>query len=35
MLNDGKIIWEGTLKEIAKSDNHFVQQFIHQQTFED
>lgn len=34
MLNDGKIIWEGTLKEIAKSDNHFVQQFIHQQTFE-
>jgi phospholipid/cholesterol/gamma-HCH transport system ATP-binding protein len=35
MLNEGKIIWEGTLKEIAKSDNHFVQQFIHQQTFED
>ena len=35
MLNEGKIIWDGTLKEIAKSDNHFVQQFIHQQTFED
>jgi phospholipid/cholesterol/gamma-HCH transport system ATP-binding protein len=35
MLNEGKIIWEGTLKAIAKSDNHFVQQFIHQQTFED
>lgn len=35
MLNDGKIIWQGTLKEIAKSDNHFVQQFIHQQRFDD
>jgi phospholipid/cholesterol/gamma-HCH transport system ATP-binding protein len=35
MLNEGKIIWQGTLKEVAKSDNHFVQQFIHQQTFED
>lgn len=35
MLNDGKIIWQGTLKEIAKSDNHFVQQFIHQQRFND
>jgi phospholipid/cholesterol/gamma-HCH transport system ATP-binding protein len=34
MLNEGKIIWEGTLKEVAKSDNHFVQQFIHQKTFE-
>lgn len=35
MLNDGKIIWQGALKEMAKSDNHFVQQFIHQQRFED
>lgn len=35
MLNEGKIIWQGTLKEMPKSDNHFVQQFIHQQTFED
>lgn len=35
MLNKGKIIWQGTLKEIAKSDNHFVQQFIHQKALED
>jgi phospholipid/cholesterol/gamma-HCH transport system ATP-binding protein len=35
MLNNGKIIWQGKLKEIAKSDNHFVQQFIHQQAFKD
>jgi phospholipid/cholesterol/gamma-HCH transport system ATP-binding protein len=35
MLNEGKIIWQGTLKEMAKADNHFVQQFIYQQRFED
>lgn len=34
MLNEGKIIWNGALKEMAKADNHFVKQFIHQQTFE-
>lgn len=34
MLNEGKIIWSGTLKEMAKANNHFVKQFIHQQTFE-
>lgn len=35
MLNDGKIIWNGTLKEMRHAKNHFVQKFIHQQAFED
>lgn len=34
MLNEGKIIWDGTLKEMSKSDNTFVQQFIYQEKFE-
>lgn len=35
MLNDGKIIWQGRLKEMRQSENHFVQKFIHQKAFED
>ena len=34
MLNEGKIIWGGTLKEMSQSDNTFVQQFIYQKKFE-
>ncbi len=31
MLNEGSIIWTGTLKEMKKADNLFVRKFIHQQ----
>lgn len=31
MLNEGSIIWTGSLKEMKKSDNEFVKKFIHQQ----
>lgn len=29
MLYQGKIIWQGTVKEMDKTDNPYVQQFIH------
>lgn len=35
MLNDGKIIWKGNLKEMRYAENHFVQKFIHQKAFEE
>ena len=28
MLYEGKIIWSGTVKEIGKTDNPYVKQFI-------
>lgn len=35
MLNEGRIIWQGNLAEMAKSPNPFVQKFIHQRAFEE
>lgn len=32
MLYDGKIIWDGPVAEIDKTDNEYVQQFIHGRT---
>lgn len=29
MLYKGKIIWQGTVKDMDKTDNPYVQQFIH------
>jgi phospholipid/cholesterol/gamma-HCH transport system ATP-binding protein len=29
MIHDGKIIWAGSIKEIDRSGNPFVEQFIH------
>ncbi len=34
MLNEGKIIWKGGLKDMSNASNLFVQKFINQQTFE-
>lgn len=29
MFYKGKIIWQGTVKDMDKTDNPYVQQFIH------
>lgn len=35
MLNEGKIIWQGSRSEMKHAENPFVQKFIHQRAFED